>query len=77
MNHSRLIAGTKEETRMSENTNRIEARWRKYLGFGEEHTNAEWAKLLGLPRNTLWRYLKDGLTIEKIVEMRGIKYPAE
>lgn len=62
---------------MSEYTDRIEARWRKYPGFGEEHTNAEWAKLLGLPRNTLWRYLKDGLTIEKIVEMRGIKYPAE
>ena len=62
---------------MSENMNRVEARWRKYPGFGEEHTNAEWAKILDLPRNTLWRYLKDGLTIEKIVEMRGIKYPAE
>ena len=62
---------------MSEYTDRVEARWRKYQGFGEEHTNAEWAKLLGLPRNVVWRYLNNGLTIEKIVEMRGIKYPAE
>lgn len=62
---------------MTENTDRLEARWRKYPGFGEEHTNAEWAKLLELPRNTLWRYLQNGLTIEEIAELRGIKYPAK
>lgn len=52
-------------------------RWQKYPGFGEEHTNAEWARRLKLPRNTFWRYRKRGLTIEQIVELRGIKYPAE
>lgn len=56
-------------------TNRAEARHRTYKGFGEEHTNAQWARLLRLPRNTLWRYLTTGLTIEEIVIMRGIKYP--
>lgn len=58
---------------MSEN-NRLEARWRTFPGFGEEHTNAEWARLLELPRNTLWRYLQRGLTIEEVAELRGIKY---
>ena len=55
---------------------RIEARSKTYPGFGEKHTNAEWAKLLGLPRNTLWRYLQRGLTIEEIAQKRGLKYQA-
>lgn len=59
---------------MTENTDRLTARWSKYPGFGEEHTGAEWAKLLELPRNSLWRYLQRGLTIEQIAELRGIKY---
>lgn len=53
------------------------SRWQKHPGFGEEHTNAEWARRLNLPRNTFWRYRKRGLTLEQIVELRGIKYPAE
>ena len=54
---------------------RLESRYRKLPGFGEEHTAAEWARLLHLPRNTLWRYLKNGLTIEDAARIRGIKYP--
>lgn len=61
---------------MNKKTERLEARWRKYPGFSEEHTNAEWAKLLEIPRNTLWRYLQNGLTVEQIAKLRGIKYPA-
>lgn len=34
---------------------------------------AEWARLLGLPRNTTWRYLKQGFTPEEIAEIRDIK----
>lgn len=52
-------------------------RGQKYPGFGEEHTNAEWARRLGIPRNSLWRYLQRGLTIELIAKYRGIKYHAE
>lgn len=55
----------------------IEARHRIYPGFGEEHIAAQWAKLLELPRNTVWRYLQKGLTVEEISRIRGIKYPAE
>lgn len=54
----------------------IEARARTYEGFGENHTAAQWAKRLGLPRNSLWRYLKKGLTIEEVVRVRRINYPA-
>lgn len=61
---------------MSAYEKRIEARWRKYPGFGEEHTNAEWAKLFGLPRNTFRRYLLNGMTVEQIAQARGVKYPA-
>lgn len=53
---------------------RLEARWRKFQGFGEEHTNAEWAKILNLSRTTLWRYFQRGLTVEEVVKLRGIKY---
>lgn len=60
---------------MSENMSRLEARWRKYEGFGSERTNAEWARELGLARHVLWRYLQRGLTIEHVVELRGIEYP--
>lgn len=54
----------------------VEARHRTYEGFGEEHTAAQWAKLLSLPRNSLWRYLKKGLTIEEVARIRRINYPA-
>lgn len=60
---------------MSENMSRLAARWRKYEGFGSERTNAEWARELGLARHVLWRYLQRGLTIEQVVELRGIEYP--
>ena len=56
-------------------TERMVHRHQKFEGFGEEHTGAEWAKLLGIPRNTLWRYLfRRGLTIEEVAELRGIEY---
>lgn len=55
----------------------LAARHRKYKGFGEEHTNAEWARKFGLDRAVVWRYLQRGLTIEEIAELRGIKYPPE
>ena len=61
---------------MTENqTARIEARHRLYEGFGEKHTNAQWAKLLGLPRNTLWRYLQRGITIEEVARIRHTGNP--
>ena len=60
---------------MENNMSRLEARWRKYAGFGVEKTNAEWARELGLARHVLWRYLQRGLTVEQVVELRGIKYP--
>lgn len=63
---------------MSENQNsRIEARHRLYDGFGEKHTNAQWAKLLDLPRNTLWRYLQRGITIEEVARIRSVTYPTK
>ena len=68
---SALIEGYPERMQ-SRAANRTEARHRTYKGFGEEHTNAQWAKLLRLPRNTVWRYLTAGLTVEEIVKIRGI-----
>lgn len=54
---------------------RIEARHRTYDGFGEKHTAAQWAKLLGLPRTSLWRYLKNGLSIEDVARIRQTGNP--
>lgn len=48
-----------------------------YEGFGEHHTNAEWARRLGLSRQAMWRGLQKGLTVEQVAEKRGIKYPQE
>lgn len=45
----------------------------KYEGFGENLTLAGWARIFGLPRTTIWRYLKRGLTIEEIAYIRGVK----
>ena len=53
----------------------IRARNCVYFGFGEAHNGSEWARRLGLPRNTVWRYFQRGLTVEEIAEMRGLKYP--
>ena len=58
-------------------TTRIEARHRLYEGFGEKHTAAQWAKLLGLPRTTLWRYLHACMGIEEVARLRHIDYPRE
>lgn len=60
---------------MENNLSRLEARWKKYDGFGAKRTNADWARELGLARHVLWRYLQRGLTIEQVVELRGIDYP--
>lgn len=60
---------------MENDLTRLEARWRKYKGFGEEKTNAEWARALGLARHVLWRYLQRGLTVEQVADLRGITYP--
>lgn len=63
------------EAEMEEAKQRIEARNRTYPGFGEEHTNAQWARLLGLNRTTLWKHLQKGLTIEEVAQIRGIDNP--
>lgn len=47
----------------------------KIAGFGEAHHLREWARLLDIPPGSLSRYLKNGLTIEEVAEVRGIKYP--
>lgn len=62
------------EKELEKMKDRIEARNRKHEGFGEQHSGAEWAKLLNLPRNSLWRYLKKGLTVEEIARIRNIAY---
>lgn len=46
----------------------------KYKGFGRELTAAEWARVAGLPRNSVCRYLASGWTIEEIFSYRRIKY---
>ena len=46
----------------------------KYEGFGKEKTAAEWAKIAGLPRNSVGRYLAAGWTVEEIFLYRRIKY---
>ena len=51
---------------------RLEARHKMYEGFGQKHTNAQWAKILGLSRNVTWRYFKRGLTVEDICRIRHI-----
>ena len=63
-----------EYDRKREN-NPAEPSWNLYEGFGEKHTIPEWARRLGIPRNTAWRYFKRGLTVEEIAEKRGVKYP--
>lgn len=46
----------------------------KYFeGFGTFKTAAEWARALGLPRMTVWRYLQQGVTPEEIKAKRDIK----
>lgn len=45
----------------------------KYEGFGENLTLSEWARIFGLQRATIWRYLQRGLTIEEIADLRGVK----
>ena len=49
-------------------------RGQKYEGFGETHSCPEWSLLLNIPRNTLWRHLKKGETIEEIALSRNITY---
>lgn len=44
-----------------------------YEHKGRKATCAEWARRLDLPRNTLWRYLQKGLSIEEIIQKRGIE----
>lgn len=53
---------------------RLETRHQRIPGFGEAHGPTEWAKRLGLSRTSLWRYLKKGLTIEEIAQIRNIAY---
>lgn len=45
-----------------------------YKGFGEEHTAGTWARLLNVPRNTLWLNLKTGVTIEEFCSKKGLEY---
>lgn len=48
-------------------------RFKMYQGFGRKATAAEWARMLGLPRNTVWRYLQKGFTPEEIAAYRHIE----
>jgi hypothetical protein len=50
------------------------ARHQLFEGFGEKHTRAEWTRLLGLPRTTLWRYLAQGMSVEEVATLRNIEY---
>lgn len=45
-----------------------------YEGFGREYTCAEWARRLGVPRSTLWRWLVRGETIEEFARKKNIKF---
>lgn len=45
-----------------------------YSGFGETHSAGTWAKLLNVPRNTLWRILNNGGSVEEFARSRGIEY---
>lgn len=47
----------------------------RYDGFGMSLSGPEWSKLSGIPRNSLWRYLKKGMTIEEIYKARGLHEP--
>ena len=49
----------------------------QYAGFGTLATCPEWAERLGIPRNSMWRYLKKGMTVEEVAEMRGVEYSAK
>ena len=43
-----------------------------YEGFGKRLTCAEWARVLGVPRNTLWRHLTKGQTVEDFAKEKGL-----
>ena len=51
--------------------------YKTYEGFGRQHTAGQWAEILNLPRNTLWRYLKKGMSIEEVCQKRGIRVTAQ
>lgn len=54
---------------------RLEKRHQKIEGFGEQHGLREWARIAGIPHVSLRRYLLNGLTVEEVFKLRGIKYP--
>lgn len=56
---------------------RAEARSRKYEGFGDCRSAASWARTAGVPLSSFHRYLKAGMTVEQIFELRGATYNAE
>lgn len=56
---------------------RVEARNRKYDGFGDSRSAASWARTAGVPLTSFHRYLKEGMTVEQIFELRGATYEAE
>lgn len=72
--NERLLAELEKRPEPVKST-RAQSRWRTYGGFGEEHTNAEWARRLNVPRHVLWRRLQAGTTVEEYAAMRDIKYP--
>ena len=49
----------------------------EYEAFGEVHSLNQWAKLLGVSKTSLWRYIQKGLTIEEVCELRGVEYAAQ
>lgn len=47
----------------------------RYEGFGLSLSGPAWSRLSGIPRNTLWKNLRKGLTIEEIYAKRGLPAP--
>lgn len=45
---------------------------KKYAGFGVEKSVTGWARFLGLPYATVWRYLSDDYTPEEIATEKGL-----
>lgn len=52
---------------------KAKAEEKTYPGFGKDLTCAKWARLLGVPGNSLWYALHRGETVEEFAARRGIK----
>jgi transcriptional regulator of acetoin/glycerol metabolism len=70
----RELTGEKDTT--PKNGQGVMKKWSpRYEGFGLLLSGPAWSALSGIPRNTLWRRLKKGMTIEEIYAERGLPAP--